>query len=304
MVPEYFGELCSVATAILWAGAVVLFKKTGETVHPLSLNMFKNTLATLFFLPTVALFGDPYLPDVALWNYGVLAASGILGIAVADTLFFMSLNRLGANLTAIVDCMYTPFVMVIVFFMFGEAVGLLTVAGAALIISAIMISSIRSEDFRLRRSDLALGIFYGALSMFFMALGVVMLKKPLFGRPPVFGEVSIVWATAFRLLAGTVPLVLYVLLLKNPRRYFECFRPSAVWSVMVPGSILGTYLSMLVWLVGWKYTELSSVAAVLNQLTLIFVAIFAAMFLKEKVTLRKAAAILMAMSGAALAVMG
>jgi drug/metabolite transporter (DMT)-like permease len=304
MLPEHFGEFCSVATAILWAGAVVLFKKTGETVHPLSLNMFKNVLAILLFLPTVAFFGDAYLPDIALWNYVVLAASGILGIAVADTFFFMSLNRLGANLTAIVDCMYTPFVMVIVFFMFQEAIGLPTVVGAVLIISAILISSVRSEDFRLRKSDLALGIFYGALSMFFMAFGVVMLKKPLFGRPPVFGEVSIVWATAFRLLAGTVPLVLYVLLKKNPRQYFACFRPSPVWRVMVPGSILGTYLSMLVWLVGWKYTEYSSVAAVLNQLTLIFVAVFAAMFLKERVTLRKAAAIFMAMSGAALAVIG
>lgn len=302
MYLNYFGEFCSVSTAVLWAGAVVLFKKTGETVHPLSLNMFKNGIALIFFIPTVVIFGDPFLPDTSLWNYSMLAISGVIGVAVADTLFFMSLNRLGANLTALVDCMYTPFVMFIVSVVFQEVIGPPTIVGAILIISAIVINSIRSKDFKMRTHDLAAGIILGALSIFLIAFSVIMLKKPLFGHRPVFDEVSIVWASAFRLFAGALPLVPYVLLQKQKRRYFECFRPSKVWKYMVPGSLLGTYLSMLMWLAGWKFTTYSSVAAVLNQLTLIFVALFAALFLKEKVTLRKAVAIMMAMTGGAITV--
>jgi len=303
MIANYLGEILSVLTAVLWAGAVILFKKTGETVDPLSLNMFKNVSALIVLVPTVLVAGEPLLPPVSGWHIAVLGVSGALGIAVADTLFFMSLNRLGANLTALVDCMYTPFVMMIVFLGFGETVTLPMIAGAALIISAILVSSVRSEYLKLRARDMVIGVLFGALSMFFMALGVVMLKKPLWGHVPVFDAVPIVWATAFRLLAGTVPLVLFVLTKRSPGRYFRCFRPSPVWKVMVPGSLLGTYLSMLVWLLGWKLATYSSVAAVLNQLTLIFVAILAAIFLKERLTPAKALAIVMATTGVAITVM-
>jgi drug/metabolite transporter (DMT)-like permease len=303
MIANYLGEILSVLTAVLWAGAVILFKKTGETVDPLSLNIFKNVTALIVFVPTVLVAGEPLLPPLSGWHVAVLGVSGVLGIAVADTLFFMSLNRLGANLTAIVDCMYTPFVMMIVFLGFGETVTLPMIAGAALIISAILVSSVRSEDLKLHPPNLVIGVLYGALSMFFMALGVVILKKPLWGRAPVFDAVPIVWATAFRLLAATVPLVLFVLTKRNRGQYFRCFRPSTVWKVMVPGSLLGSYLSMLVWLMGWKLATYSSVAAVLNQLTLIFVAILAAIFLKERITPAKALAILMAMTGVAITVM-
>ena len=304
MDANLIGEICSVVCTIMWAAAVVLFKKTGETVDPFSLNMFKNILALLLFTPTVLLAGDSLFPTDSPWSYGVLAVSGILGVSIADTLLFMCLNRLGASLAAIVDCMYAPSALFIVFVLFGEKIGPWTLVGAVLIISAILIGSVKSKDFNLKTGDLVAGIVYGSLSMFFMAFGVVMIKKPIFGHEPVLENQPLLWVTWFRLLAGTIAMVLVSFMLPKPGRFYTFFRPSSVWKYMVPASILGTYLSMLVWLLGWKLIESAGVAAVLNQLTLIFIMIFAAVFLKERISIRKIIAVFMALAGGVITVLG
>jgi drug/metabolite transporter (DMT)-like permease len=294
---NHVGEIFSILCALFWAVAVVLFKKTGETVHPVSLNIFKNVLALVLCFPTLLAAGEPFLPAVDPWNYFVLALSGFLGITVADTLFFMCLNRLGANLTALVDCLYTPFVMFILFACFSEPIGLAAILGAALIISGILIGTIRAADFKVSRGDLASGIFFGAASMLLVAVGVVILKEPLGTHKSVFNSVPLLWATSFRIFAATVPLVLLVSPLKERGKYFACFRPSGVWKTMIPGSLLGTYFSMFIWLVGWKYTVHPAVAAILNQLALIFVLLLSAMFFNEKITSRKVLAVFLALAG-------
>ena len=38
----YAGEILSLFSAIFWAFAVVLMKRAGETIHPVSMNLFKN----------------------------------------------------------------------------------------------------------------------------------------------------------------------------------------------------------------------------------------------------------------------
>ena len=54
----YIGEILSLLTAVFWAVAVILFKKSGETVHPLGLNLFKNALGFLLILITLGVFKE------------------------------------------------------------------------------------------------------------------------------------------------------------------------------------------------------------------------------------------------------
>jgi len=37
----YFGEILSLLSAIVWAGAVMFFRKSGETTKPFALNFLK-----------------------------------------------------------------------------------------------------------------------------------------------------------------------------------------------------------------------------------------------------------------------
>ena len=44
----YAGEILSLSSAFFWALAVVIMKKIGEKVHPVTLNLFKNTFGATF----------------------------------------------------------------------------------------------------------------------------------------------------------------------------------------------------------------------------------------------------------------
>ena len=76
----YLGEICSLAAAILWALAIVLFKKSGEHVHPIALNTFKNVLAALLYLPTIYLAGGTLVEPFPAGDYWLLAASVVPGL--------------------------------------------------------------------------------------------------------------------------------------------------------------------------------------------------------------------------------
>ena len=126
----YFGETLALSTAVIWSVAVILFKKSGETVNPLGLNLFKNTLTMLMIPPTMLIFGQTLLLPVPLYDYLLLMLSGVLGIGIADTLFFKSLNILGAARSAIVDCLYSPVIILLSIFWLGERLTFTQAVGA------------------------------------------------------------------------------------------------------------------------------------------------------------------------------
>ena len=125
-----------------------------------------------------------------------------------------------------------------------------------------------------------------------MALGVT-LAKPVLNRSPVL------WSTSVRLLAGLVALVLLTAVSPRHRYLWSTLRPSRSWRVAHPAAVLGAYLAMIVWIAGMKYTQ-ASTASILNQTSTVFVLPLAAVFLSERITLRKSAAVAMALGGAVL----
>ena len=292
----YIGEALAFTVAIVWASAVILFKKSGETVDPIGLNFFKNSLAFVLFIPTIWLAGETIFYSAPVEDYWLLFLSGALGIGVADTLFFSCLNRLGASLTAIVDCFYSPCMIGLSFLFLGEQLTVVQLIGAILIISAIVTATRRKGVEHLSRKDVIIGVTYGFLAMFIMAVGVI-IAKPFLDTQPFF------WVTEVRLLGGVVILL--------PVLMFHSRRKDILRSLKAPkgriylwlGSFVGAYLSMILWLGGMKYAQVSTAAA-LNQTNNIFIFIFAAIFLKEKINLQKTIGIILAIIGAVLVTFG
>jgi drug/metabolite transporter (DMT)-like permease len=289
------GEILALASGLVWAIAVILFRISGRRVHPIGMNLAKCILALVIIIPTLAVLGEPLAPAVPVSTVGLLLLSGILGIAVSDTLFFYALNKLGASLTAIVDCFYTPFVIGLSFLLLGERLTPIQLVGAALVVSAVLTLSKEGKIEKLDRRDLAAGILYGMLSMFFVALGIVMVK-------PILASVSVFWATFVRIAGGAVALAVLVPFLKNRRAILAPLLERRNLTALVPAAFFGSYLSLILWMGGMKYAK-ASVAAVLNQLNTIFIVIIAAIFLKERLTGWKILAVVLAFAGAYLASM-
>jgi drug/metabolite transporter (DMT)-like permease len=299
------GEFYSAACALLWAIAVILFRKSGEQVSPVALNLFKDVLGLGLFVVTMLLVGLPFAPEadlkgapVGAADWAVLLVSGAIGIGVADTLFFVSLNRLGAGRSAIVDCLYSPFVVLCAWVYLGEPVGVALLAAVALMTGAILVGAWVPDKKENglgpeARRDLHLGVLLGIVSMALMAVGIVMAK-------PVLDRSETMWATSVRLLGGIALMAVIGLTRAHRADVLRAFRPGRQWMITVPAGVVGAYLAMLLWIMGMKYTY-ASVASVLNQLSAILVLALATVFLHERLTWRKALAILMGMAGGVIA---
>lgn len=292
----YFGETLALTTAVIWSFSVILFKRSGETVHPLGLNLFKNTLTLLLIPPTMMLFGQELFPAAPIGDYLLLTLSGVIGIGIADTLFFKSLNLLGAARSAIVDCSYSPVIIVLSIFWLGETLSFAQAAGALLIISAILAIGREKGLVELTRKQLIIGILMGTAAMVANGVSIVMIKR-LLERSPIL------WAIEIRLIGATIGLLVHLGFHQGRKGVVHSVMEVKSWKYMIPGSILGTYLALMFWIGGMKYAP-ASVASALNQTSNIFIFILAALFLKERITVYKVAGIIMAVAGVFLVILG
>jgi len=298
------GELLSLLCALVWAVAVIFFKKSGESVHPIALNSFKNSVAILLFIPTIFILEGGLPPDVPLEDYLLLLASGAIGIAAADTLFFQALNILGASLTAIVDCLYVPFVVLCSMAMLGDSITATQAGGIALILTGIIVST--SGSWRRKNSPtavtsgpaptkplppkrLALGIILGTLSMFGMAFGIVMVKPQVEAYP-------VVWVSEMRMLGGMLALAVMLAFNPNRKTILGTLKNPRGRKFALAGAFVGGYLAMMIWVAGMKFAD-ASIAAALNQTSNLFIFILAFLFLREPLTPPRVAGILAGVAG-------
>ncbi|MBI4700987.1 MAG: DMT family transporter [Deltaproteobacteria bacterium] len=295
---SYAGEICSLASALVWAVAVVLFRKSGESVPPVALNLFKNAAALVLPVPTLLVAGIELVPagvPAGVWLR--LLLSGVVAIGIADSVQFASLNLLGAGRTAVVDCLYSPLVVLAAALVLAEPIGPALVGGLALMVAAILLESGRPAGGTpaAERRRVRLGVALGVLAMLAMAVGIVLAKPALSGVP-------VLWATAVRLAGGTAFVAVQGLLPRHRAAVAQAFTPSRMWRVTVPAAVLGNYLAMIVWLVGMKYAP-ASVAAVLNQTTTLFIPLLAAPMLGERLTARRLGAVGMGFAGAVIVIL-
>ena len=297
-IHQHRGELYSILCAAVWAVAVILFRRSGERVGPIPLNLFKNTLALGLFLLTLLGLGMPLFgAEHTRREWLTLLLSGAMGIGLGDCLFFASLNRLGAGRSAIVDCVYSPFVFLCSFVYLHEPLTLNVLLALAVMIAALFLGTWNpgcrpSPSCATERRTLLHGTLLGVMAMFFTAVGIVCAK-------PVLDRVDPLWATTVRLIGGMLPLAAIGMGRAHRQEALRCFRPGRLWWVAVPACFLGTYLGMFLWILGVKYTY-TTTASVLNQTSAIFTLILATVFLKEALTWRKVGAIVLGLAGGAL----
>jgi len=294
VTPAAAGNAFALATALSWASAVVLFKKSGEHLDAVDLNTFKSVVALVLLAATFPAAGVPFLPAAPTGHLVLLLASGVLGIAIADTLFFQSLSLLGAARSAIVDCLYAPFVVIASVAWLGERPSPRALLGGVLVVSAVLLTRAREVSFDLAPRDLRRGILLGALSMACTAVAIVAVKPLLPGYP-------VLWTTSVRLLGGALGLLSFALVRKRKRRTLRLLVPQPAWRVAIPGAVLGNYVALLLWVAGFKYGEATS-AAILNQTSTLFIVVLAAVFLRERFTGWHALATGLAFVGAAVVV--
>lgn len=283
------GEALSLGCALAWATGVIIYKRLGEDVPPLKLCLLKNLIVLVLVAGTVALLLSPAadvlglsrlaLPQLDAAAIAIVVASGVLGIAIADTLYLRALNLLGAGQMGVVGNLYSPFVIALSFVFLGERMTALQFAGFVLVMTGVLMVNPSGGLGAAAGRERWQGIALGALSVALMAVAIVMVKRVLETEP-------FWWIVLLRVAGAVTGLLAVIALSPRARTMLRGSRRPLRWGVLLLAAFVGQYLSMSMWLAGYKYTD-ASVASVLNESSSIFIVIFAAVFLGEALTRRR-----------------
>lgn len=286
----FSSEFAALASAVVWSVTVILLRVSGLKLAPVPLTFFKSAVALICFALTAVYLGLVLMPDLTTIEYLRLVLSAILGISIADTLFVAALNRLGASLQALADCIYAPSVAAVGFVMFGESLSSLEIIGGCLVLGGVAVGVGLRLDGTAERRGLIQGVALAAAAHVIMAVGILMVRD-------ILREQSVVWVCAFRFLIATVVLGLYAGYKRD--EVWAGFKATELYPWTITLSVLGPYLATILWASGFKYTTPGR-AAIYNQLSTVFVIILARVFLAEQLTKRKIAGVILAAGGSIL----
>jgi len=277
------GEVFSLLCAVVWALAIVFFRVAGSSVPALELNLIKNTLATFMLVVTWFFLWASY-PSIHNFAFSskevlYLCLSGMIGITLADTLLLQSLQLIGASRYSVISCLFSPFVIGLAIVFLGERFSGIQFLGFAIVVMGTLIVTSRNPQNDLTPEAFRNGSILGILSVLFIAIGMTITK-------PIVNDASAIATAGIRMIAGTLGSALWILLSGRFRKSVAIFSGYLPWKAIGISSFLGSYLSLVLWIIGFQKTN-ASVASVLNQTSVLFTLVFAAWILKERIGFRK-----------------
>ena len=281
------GELFALLSALAWAIGVVLYRRLGAYLPPLQLNFIKNALVLLMLGAALPLVHGLGLPDISPREIVIAVASGLIGLALADTLYLKALNQLGAGRMGIIGNLYSPFVIALSFVFLGERLGPLQVLGFVLVSSGVLLVSGKREHEATPGAVLR-GVLLGVLAILLMAVAIVMVKRVLEAQP-------LLWVSLIRMLGAVIGIVL-VVTARGELRKLDPRRMRVSWPLLLSAAFIGQFLSTIFWLGGYKYTD-ASIAAILNESSSVFIVLLAWLVLGEPMDRRRIAGIVLAAAG-------
>lgn len=282
------GELFSLLSALAWAFGVILYRQLGTTLPPLQLNFLKNALVLLMLLPAIPLLHGLALPQFSLMQAALAMASGLIGIGIADTLYFRALNELGAGRMGVLGNFYSPFVILLSFGFLDERLLPIQLVGFALVSIGVWVAAWPRAGDAPRPAHALRGFFYALLAVALMAIAVVMVKRVLEAQP-------LLWVTLLRMLGALVGMVV-IAVLRGETAQLTPAKAAMPWRKLILAAFVGQFLAMVLWLAGYKFTQ-ASVAAVLNETASVFILLLAAFWLKEPLTRRALVGVGLTLSG-------
>ena len=279
----------SLLSACSWAIGAILWRKLGEQLSSYSMNLGKVVIGSCF-LGFILLFIG--LEPISSRSLVFLGLSGILGIAIGDTFFFLSLMQLGPRRASLMGSLNPVAIAVAAALFLGER----PTPGAwiGIVVTTLGVGWVLWERASAGAvvETSSLGIRYGILSVLCTAGAVLLAKVGVASAPTV-------QAAWIRLLAGVLGLMMWGAWRSELGKWLSPFskgallaKVAAVVSVVVVG---GFWLSI----VALKHID-ASIAGTLNSTSPLFILPMSMVFLKEKLSFRTVLGTAIAVCGVAL----
>lgn len=297
---DFKGEVAALCAAFLWAVSSVIYSRLGQRISPLALNLLKGAIAIALLILTLLLRGE-LLPAITPVPLCLLLLSGVLGIGIGDTAFFVALNCLGARRALLMETLAPPITAIgaLIFLQEQLSVGawcgiLLTIIGVAWVVTERVSSSSVSPV------NLAQGISFGLLAAFALATGGVLSRAAL-----ATTTVSPLWAALLRLIAAVLILLPWVWIkgelpqVTKRQNYsqIKILKLLSAFRAIFIAAFAGTYLGIWLQQTAIKFTA-AGIALTLTNTSPLFV-LPITIYMGEKVSFRAIIGAVVALSGVA-----
>jgi drug/metabolite transporter (DMT)-like permease len=289
------GELAALGAAFIWANTSLLFTRAGRDATPVAANTFKTLQATLLF--AVALLvrdGAPYGRGIAPSDAWSLAASGILGLTIGDSLLFLGYQILGPRRSLLLQSLNPVMGALGAWIFLRESLDAISLSGMAIALGgvAFVVSERMAPIPGGPASRKGLGIVLGLGAALGQASGALLTKAAL-------TRVDALAATQIRVGAACVALLLLAAAGGRIRRWTRLLTaPTVLWRVGL-ASFFGPFLG--VWLMSVALDRAhTGVALTLMSTTPLWLLPLGALFRQDKPSPRETVGACVAIGGVAI----
>jgi drug/metabolite transporter (DMT)-like permease len=274
MEPKLIGMGAALGSAASWAIGSILFKRIGESVSPFGMTLVKGSVSILLLGAVLMITGYGDVPTNSLL---LLCLSGVLGIAIADTLFFAALQDIGPIPLVVFFMMGQLLTALLAIFFLHEMPSIREWIGIILTLSGIctVLGSKISGDDTTRRSGIR-GIILGGLSMIAMSSSTIIAK-------PALMNISTLSATFLRMVAGTIGVLLFGIASGRIQQWLSPVRDMQMMLRFFFSVCTVTFGGFWLSLVAIKYVDVA-VASALSATEPLFIIPFAILIFKERVS--------------------
>ena len=282
------GCLAALGSALAWAVGSILFRRIGDEASPLGMNLGKGLLGLLLLGLALVVVGTTPMSARTVF---FLAISGVVGIALGDTFFFMTLMRLDPRLTLLLATVGQVATVFMAMLFLGERPGALAWVGIPLVLAGVtwvMSEQMPVEDKLSTRLKLQ-GIGWGLLASLCISSGFILAKVGL-------EEVSALQGTFWRFAFGMAGLALFGWVRGDLVAWLRPFASLGLLRRIVLAVLVVTFGGFWLTMVGYKYTH-ASVATILMSTEPLFILPLARIFMDERVTPRAVVGALVAVVG-------
>ncbi len=287
------GSFAALASALTWAVGSILFRKLGDEISPLGMNLGKTILGTLYIGIILLLTG---ISPVGKREFLLLGASGLLGIALGDTLFFRALIYLGPRLTVLLGTAGPVATVLLAVIFLKERPSYLSWTGIFLVLTGITWILWKHAPKVKTQSNYLPGIKYLLLSIACTSTGIIFAKIGV-------SSTSAMEALFIRFIGGAAGLIIFGCASRKLITWITPFKDTRLLKFIAFTVFIVVFGGFWLFLVSLKYID-ASIATILNSTEPLFILPLAAFILREKISFFEIIGAVVAVSGVILIFIG
>jgi drug/metabolite transporter (DMT)-like permease len=242
------GEAAALGAALCWAVGSHLFGRIGKGVPPGALNLGKCMSGACAFALTGLVMSGHLVPTVSSRPLGWLAASGVIGLSLGDSMYFGAMAILGVRPALLLLSTAPVFTAVGGAIFLREPLGALEIASIAAVIAGVSLvvneqaraSTAEAISSAAARPRSSLGVLFGIGS------GMAQAAGSLTSRVGMAGGISALDTAIVRLSAGVLGIVVIAALSRRLVPWSRAIAKPRLFAAIAGSAMVGTYAG--IWL--------------------------------------------------------